>query len=319
VVVARDPYWLYAFWEITEPTFETVREQLGDDLDGSRAILRVHSIPSTDEASAQPAGFFDLEIDQTAVSWYIHAGIANRSYRVDLGLLTPAGTFFPLVTSNLVTTPPDTASEQPASESDVPAETQQALSAPTVGRGSEPRHLRSEWDGDSEEDVQRARDEWPEPRAAARTFPSRETGPSDRATSPRGGWESPAGTEPGQREIGPAGDRPSSPRGERFQRGEPARYFRFVLNTELVVYGATEPDASLTVQGRPVQLRPDGTFTLRFALPDGEYSVPVIAVSHDGISTREITPTVRRATQTQRFDRPPTPASGVTDDMQPDE
>lgn len=294
-----------------------MREQLGDDLDGSRAILRVHSIPSSDEASAQPAGFFDLEIDQTAVSWYIHAGIANRSYRVDLGLLTPAGTFFPLVTSNLVTTPPETASEQPASESDVPAETQQALSAPTVGatepakgRGPEPRHLRAEWDGDSEEDVQRARDEWPEPRASARTFPSRESAPAEGTTSPREGWESPS-VQPG--------DRPSSPRGDRFQRGEPARHFRFVLNTELVVYGATEPDASLTVQGRPVQLRPDGTFTLRFALPDGEYSVPAIAVSHDGISTREITPTVRRATQTQRFDRPPAPANGVTDDMQPDE
>ena len=32
--------------------------------------------------------------------------------------------------------------------------------------------------------------------------------------------------------------------------------------------GATEPDAAVTIGGRKIQLRKDGTFSFRFALPD---------------------------------------------------
>jgi hypothetical protein len=74
------------------------------------------------------------------------------------------------------------------------------------------------------------------------------------------------------------------------------RKFWFILNTELIVYGATEPDATVKVQGQPIQLRPDGTFTLRFALPDGVQHIPVEALSNDGIDTITITPTVQKQT-----------------------
>jgi hypothetical protein len=70
-----------------------------------------------------------------------------------------------------------------------------------------------------------------------------------------------------------------------------------VVNTELVVYGATEPDAKLTVQGKPVALRADGTFTLRFALPDGRQVIPVEAVSADSSQRRSVTPIVSRETR----------------------
>ncbi|MFB3907522.1 MAG: DUF4912 domain-containing protein [Candidatus Eisenbacteria bacterium] len=80
------------------------------------------------------------------------------------------------------------------------------------------------------------------------------------------------------------------------------RSFWFQLDTELVVYGATEPDAQVTVQGRPVALRPDGTFSVRFQLPDGVQEIPCVARSADGISEREITPTVRRNTNSSERD-----------------
>jgi hypothetical protein len=79
-------------------------------------------------------------------------------------------------------------------------------------------------------------------------------------------------------------------------RKERQRGFWFVLNTELIVYGATEPDAAVTVQGMPVALRPDGTFSLRFALPDGTQTIPVSATSSDKEETRWITPEVNRRT-----------------------
>ncbi|MDD5174552.1 MAG: DUF4912 domain-containing protein, partial [Candidatus Omnitrophica bacterium] len=73
--------------------------------------------------------------------------------------------------------------------------------------------------------------------------------------------------------------------------------FWLVVNTELIVYGATEPDAKLTVQGKEIKLQPDGTFTLRFALPDGKQVIPVEATSSDGIDHRKITPVVTRKTE----------------------
>ena len=43
-----------------------------------------------------------------------------------------------------------------------------------------------------------------------------------------------------------------------------SRQFWFQLDAELIVYGATEPNARVTLQGQPVKLRNDGTFTMRF-------------------------------------------------------
>ena len=80
--------------------------------------------------------------------------------------------------------------------------------------------------------------------------------------------------------------------------GKPrARVFWFRLGTELIVYGATEPDAKVTLQGRPVELRPDGTFTVRFELPDGEQVIPAVAESADGVDRITITPIVKKKTE----------------------
>lgn len=75
------------------------------------------------------------------------------------------------------------------------------------------------------------------------------------------------------------------------------RKFWLMVDCELIVYGQTEADAKVTVQDRVVNLRPDGTFTLRFALPDGKQFIPVKAVSCDELEERTITPIVSRETK----------------------
>ncbi len=72
--------------------------------------------------------------------------------------------------------------------------------------------------------------------------------------------------------------------------------FWLVVDAELIVYGATEPDAKVTVQGKPVKLKNDGTFSLRFALPDGKQVIPVEGTSAKTGEKRVITPTVIRST-----------------------
>lgn len=82
-------------------------------------------------------------------------------------------------------------------------------------------------------------------------------------SSPSGSWETAPGNE-----------------------GFPGRSFWFNVNAELIIYGATEPDAAVTIGGRPIRLRGDGTFSYRFALPDGRYALPVVATSSDKVEQR---------------------------------
>jgi uncharacterized protein len=76
-----------------------------------------------------------------------------------------------------------------------------------------------------------------------------------------------------------------------------SRQFWFQLDAELIVYGATEPTARVTLQGQPVQLRRDGTFTMRFSLPDGRQIIPAVAASPDGVEERTIVLAVERNTK----------------------
>lgn len=80
------------------------------------------------------------------------------------------------------------------------------------------------------------------------------------------------------------------------KKAEKKGAFWLVVDAELIVYGATEPDAYVTVQGEPIKLKKDGTFTMRFALPDGKQFIPVVAKSAHIDETRTITPIVTRKT-----------------------
>jgi hypothetical protein len=75
------------------------------------------------------------------------------------------------------------------------------------------------------------------------------------------------------------------------------RKFWFQIDAELIVYGATEPTARVTLQGEPIALRPDGTFTRRFSLPDSRQIIPAVAASADGIEERTIVLAVERNTK----------------------
>ena len=77
---------------------------------------------------------------------------------------------------------------------------------------------------------------------------------------------------------------PTSPFGG--SSAENSQGFWFNVNAELIIYGATEPNAKVTLGGHEIKLRSDGTFSFRFALPDGKYDLPAVAVSADGTDGR---------------------------------
>jgi uncharacterized protein len=71
----------------------------------------------------------------------------------------------------------------------------------------------------------------------------------------------------------------------------------FAIDAELLVFGVTHPHAHVTMQGEPVALRPDGSFTVRMALPDRRQVLPVVASSPDGVEQRTIILAVERNTK----------------------
>ncbi|HEX4084797.1 MAG TPA: DUF4912 domain-containing protein [Chthoniobacteraceae bacterium] len=64
------------------------------------------------------------------------------------------------------------------------------------------------------------------------------------------------------------------------------RGFFMHVNAEVIFYGGTDPNAKVWIDGRQIQLAPDGTFRFHFRFPDGNYSIPIVAESPDGLEQR---------------------------------
>lgn len=75
------------------------------------------------------------------------------------------------------------------------------------------------------------------------------------------------------------------------------RGFYFWLDAEIIFYGGTDPKAKVFLKDKAVPLRSDGTFTVRFSLPNGFKEYPFEAISPDEVETRRITPVVERKTE----------------------
>jgi len=237
VLMVRDPYWLYTYWEVNEQRRGEIRREIGDDLfNRAKEHLRVYDTGNWE--------YFDLEVGG-ARNWYLKVPSPNRTYCVEIGWLTTDGRFIAAARSNFVTTPLDRMSDVIDEQWMIPDwERLYALSGGLgIGRGSE------------------------ELREMMRMRLEQESA---------SGWLFSMGSP--TYKVGP-------------------RPFWLVANCELIVYGATEPSATVTVQGRKIDLRDDGTFSLRFSLPDGLQTIPIEAIRDDGAERRKITPIVERRTE----------------------
>jgi hypothetical protein len=105
VLLARDPWWLFAYWEITPTTRVETLRQLGADGEGAGEVLRV----------SDGAAWFDVELSPGAESWYVNVGRPATCFSAEIGLRTPRGRFVPLARSNTAATPP----AQPAADTTV--------------------------------------------------------------------------------------------------------------------------------------------------------------------------------------------------------
>lgn len=250
VAMSRDPYWIHAYWEITEETLSRALESLGSAQLNVRRVLRVY-VKEGEGAGAERV-LFDVFLTPGARNWYINVGGPGRTYRVDVGLLTARGKFVCLASSNIVRTPSDRMSDVLDEKwMSLPSEYEEmyALSGGlTRGVSSPELHERL------------AREL--EVKLASPLF------------------------SPGIREV----------RGEKGL----AKSFWFIVDTDLVVYGATVPGSTLKINGGDWRLREDGTFSFRCHLPDGAKEISVSAHSSDGARNEQAKLKVSRGTRQTR-------------------
>src|SRR5208282_2633116 len=75
------------------------------------------------------------------------------------------------------------------------------------------------------------------------------------------------------------------------------REFFMHVNAEVIFYGGTHPDAKVWIDGKQIQLQPDGSFRYHFRFPDAAYGIPIIAESPDGVETRSAALRFERGTE----------------------
>lgn len=248
VLQIRDPFWMHAYWEIAEDMANSLRRQLGEELDRSNLTLRVHDVTGIAFDGSNSVGSFDKQVHPFAGNWYIDVKQADRSYCVDLGLVTSTSQFYLIARSNTVHTP--RVSPSPIVDEEwLTIREIDMLHRPSLSPSSPGIHV-----------VARAEEH------------AREVALGS------GG-------------VGAVGS-PMVGLGEAHQ---PARHFWLRADAELIVHGSTEPGAKVEICGMPMPVGPDGSFSVRLALPLGDHPVDIFATSADRIMHRGISWIVSRA------------------------
>ena len=291
VLAARDPHWLYAHWDFTR---DQLNKYNGLSADG-HLVLRVY------ESQVSGTPFTQVHVHPESRNWFVHVGKAATKYMAELGYYDRDGKWVQVTKSGATLTPPDALSEDTsvrfatipvdvpfeqllkivkavASENMPLAEAIEQLRAsgfeklPAAGSW-----IKSSWTPQQEQalaslvTMDQVRRVWigsleitelvrrhlvqevSSLSAAQLQLPSSISLAS--LSSPFGGMERRKG-------------------------------FWFNVNAELIIYGATERDATVKIGDRQIKLRPDGTFSYRFVLPDGNFELPAQATSADGDDTR---------------------------------
>jgi len=108
VIMMRDPFVAYAYWEATPERIERERSWFGWN---SKLCVRIYDVTGVQFDGRNAVGYFDQEVFDRTGNWYFDLGRPSHSFCADLGLLAPEGRFLTLARSNYITMPLDTASE----------------------------------------------------------------------------------------------------------------------------------------------------------------------------------------------------------------
>ncbi|MCP9927261.1 DUF4912 domain-containing protein [Cyanobium sp. CH-040] len=270
VFLPRDPQWAYVFWEISDAD-RAAAQAAG----ASQLCLRVADVTGLPGGSAHPHTLQEVIVDSHATEWYLPVPLSDRDYRVELGYRKGgSGGWMSLAFSSVARVPALHPSDQildqfvPFSLESAPAPTPQAPVEPVGDTGLHERLYQS------------ATSQWRRISRGSEAFHELEGAGLEGAelnASGIGIWAS-------GRDSGIGGVAPRQ------------RSFWLVADAELIVYGATDPSARLSIGGEDVPLSADGTFRVQVPFRDGKQLYPIEAVAADGEQKRNITLEFTRST-----------------------
>ena len=318
-LISRDPHWIHAYWEISPSSVETLRNKIDAEFNRIIYTLRMYDVNCVHFNGNNANHWFDLDFDPNNTnSWYVNLWCDNVTYCGEIGAKLPDGKFVPITRSNTITTPRKAQSHR-AEEIWMKVD-DRSSGAPFVVAEAQldkkSRYLRSRVNAEArrrriyltEDDIRAyytklsplLRNILAERLARLRTtgeygLTLRDGKAALDEILRRGVGKGQflkrllLGASEESALFGGASEFGASERLAASVREDIKRKFFFEIGTELIVYGRTEPDAAVSLGNKNIPLRGDGTFSLRFALPDGE-KIPLdfTARSKDKIEKRRI-------------------------------
>jgi len=248
---------------IRDPWWAFIYWEISDKVREEHGLPRGHSkrlkIRVYDITDGKQNGFFDVYVHDYTTNWYINLPLPNRRYYAEL-ILEENGKDISIVRSNEANSPRISISQ--------------------------------------ETDIEWMTPDWAKIYAASAGF--REKGLSEKELSEKLSKMNLSSMSFGGsvETLGASESLMSSlPSSESVVKVYGKKDFWLRADCELIVYGATEPDAGVKVKGEVVKLNRDGSFTLRFALPNGSHLIDIKAINRDRDMERQIEFYITRETK----------------------
>ncbi|EGK84651.1 DUF4912 domain-containing protein [Microcoleus vaginatus PCC 9802] len=333
VLMPRDPEWAYTYWDIPNARKEELRRQGGQQL-----ALRIYDVTDVNLETQSPHSIQEYPCDELAREWYVPIPVSDRDYAIDIGYRCADGRWLVLARSAQVRVPPvypsDWIEDQFITldwEEELQGKTFAELVPPAKkmaqaanGFGFSPSNAIYEQIFGMAESAESLR-------VAGSVFGSmqhvagsvQQVGIHEQALSSYvfpsgvGMWAAPTMSGLTASGVGMSGLTMSGVgmsgltmsgfgmsgvgmSGVGFAAPMRPRQFWLVADAELIVYGATEPDATVYVGGQPIKLNADGTFRFQMSFQDGLIDYPIFAVAADGEQNRAIHLKFNRETPERR-------------------
>ncbi len=314
VLLPRDPQWAYVYWDVPHSQKEELRRQGGQQL-----ALRLYDATDVNLDYQTPNNLQEYNSDELAREWYLPIPISDRDYVAELGYRCADGRWLVLTRSKVVHVPPVFQSEW-VEDNFITVPWDQTLKGQTfftLVPPSKKTELETEESltysddnsFDSYDEIFNIAREAEVQRISGSVYGSMQHEAGIVASESISSYVFPSGAGLFTGAAGAISDSGINYSGLGlmssygfFSSEAPMRprQFWLVADAELIVYGATEPDASVTIGGRSVKLNADGTFRFHTSFQDGIQDYPIFAVAADGEQNRAIHMKFERQTLERR-------------------
>ena len=265
VFLPRDPDWAYVFWQISE-----VDREKAKSLGANKLCLRLYDVTGTKDGEFNQGTLREIAVDSYSTEWYLPIPVPDRDYKVELGYRY-GFKWMSLAFSSAGHVPNSQPSEQ-ILDKFVPFNLESSSETNLAIINSD----ETETNGLHERLYQAATTYSKRSRVGSEEFME-----STKLVNPNP-YQNDSGAGIWSSGLNDSG------------AGITNRSFWLVADAELIVYGATDPSATLTIGDEKVPLASDGTFRLQVPFRDGSQNYEIKATDLSGEQDRSIT---------MRFDR----------------